>query len=455
MDIFFEIECLTERSKAFLGEEIRKNYLKNSQKRDVGNLILKLIQYNKENLHFLGVESITEGSDDKVSVYFKSGQYIGAVPIISSSTGLPVADFLVTPRYVKSKDFTTITDIIQKIKHDLVIEYKKDSILKSNKILEPPLFLEAIKFVNALRQLVTQNWNKFRQVTRLLNEPAGNVDWDDYARNEYKVERRLKFLCRKNELSSFHPEYCQIKYVYELCKKELLSTNTTLKVRLNFSNYLQFIDKKLEFIPPMRVSAMVTRVSDPPIVKQCKEIANRILQNKFVSSLAWRVNLSELYERYIQYIFKLVSQRYGGKVINNSQLREVGQAPVGWKLKHLSPDIIYETRDETIMIDAKYKSHLYNTDSSTDSLKEEHRHDLHQILAYSSFTKFPESNQKTAFLCYPSSEPYHFKLKYNSLQRDFINRVILLGVPFDLGQSAKVVDEILMIIKSLPSEKAA
>jgi len=69
-------------------------------------------------------------------------------------------------------------------------------------------------------------------------------------------------------------------------------------------------------------------------------------------------------------------------------------------LRELKPDVIIDKEDHTMIIDAKYKKHLFylRTGRLTPELSEEHRKDIHQILAYVGISL---SRSKQAVLLYP------------------------------------------------------
>jgi 5-methylcytosine-specific restriction endonuclease McrBC regulatory subunit McrC len=46
-----------------------------------------------------------------------------------------------------------------------------------------------------------------------------------------------------------------------------------------------------------------------------------------------------------------------------------------WSLSYLEPDIVIMKNELEIIVDAKYKSHLFNLKGATEELKEEHRKD--------------------------------------------------------------------------------
>jgi 5-methylcytosine-specific restriction endonuclease McrBC regulatory subunit McrC len=69
------------------------------------------------------------------------------------------------------------------------------------------------------------------------------------------------------------------------------------------------------------------------------------------------------------------------------------------------PDVVVETADDTFIFDAKYKGFLDETDDlrwrdAQELFREEHRHDLHQVIAYSSMYQTP---RVTAVLVYPTT----------------------------------------------------
>ena len=83
-----------------------------------------------------------------------------------------------------------------------------------------------------------------------------------------------------------------------------------------------------------------------------------------------------------------------------------------------------------IMADAKYKAHYYAFGQNSEILKETHRADLHQLLAYCSFS--PEKD-KTGVLFYPSSRPSCRKINYLEQLGGINNTVYLYGIPFGIN----------------------
>src|SRR5690606_6718914 len=162
---------------------------------------------------------------------------------------------------------------------------------------------------------------------------------------------------------------------------------------------------------------------------------------------AWRVDFADVFEKFIQYIFKQVAKETGGQLFTNHKFQAKTSTYYSWELKHIEPDAIYNKEFFSAFIDAKYKSNLYNKFSLSESLKEIHRQYLHQILAYSSFnnTKF-----KYGFLCYPSNKVELKKIVYKNPLNAVKNNVMILGIPL----KAEIIPSATKIIRDIFSEIA-
>lgn len=298
--------------------------------------------------------------------------------------------------------------------------------LASGKNFRPPLYLEAVKFIASLEALLSRPWRKFDNIEKISSQPSGQINWTKYINNEYKIENRLKFPTRKNILSEFHSEYAEIRYVFDICKNELLSSNTPQRIKNTIRVKLSFIEEKLYHHKPKATNNIITKSSDSPTVKTCKEQANKILNFNLVDSTAWRVDFSDVFEKFVQHIFKAVAKETGGKLFANFKFHSRTSKHYSWELKHIEPDAIYQKENLLVFIDAKYKSNLYNKFDNSETLKDDHRHDLHQIMAYTSFSK---TDFKYGFLCYPSDQLELKAIKYKNGINEVTNTVLVMGIP--------------------------
>lgn len=426
LDVFCEVPCLTEQSRQLSGIALQKKWFKSADKRIIGQYLQKFIDYNSSQFRFIGVQPFIIGSDQNTSLTFRSSSFIGTIPLRASDTGMQIGDFVVMPRFTGRDRFEDYIEILNLLGTEISPEVIDSLPLASGKNFRPPLYLEAVKFIASLEALLSRPWRKFDNIEKISSQLSGQINWTKYINNEYKIENRLKFPTRKNILSEFHSEYAEIRYVFDICKNELLSSNTPQRIKNTIRVKLNFIEEKLYHHKPKATNNIIAKSSDSPTVKTCKEQANKILNFNLVDSTAWRVDFSDVFEKFVQHIFKAVAKETGGKLFANFKFHSRTSKHYSWELKHIEPDAIYQKENLLVFIDAKYKSNLYNKFDNSETLKDDHRHDFHQIMAYTSFSK---TDFKYGFLCYPSDQLELKAIKYKNGINEVTNTVLVMGIP--------------------------
>lgn len=450
LDVFCEIPCLTEQSRQLSGIFLQRKWFKSADKRIIGQYLQKFIDYNSSQFKFIGVQPFITGSDQNTSLTFRSSSFIGVIPLRASDTGKQIGDFVVMPRFTGCDRFEDYIEILNLLGTEISPEVIDSLSLASGKNFRPPLYLEAVKFISILEALIAKTWRKFDNLEKISSQPSGQINWNKYITNEFKVENRLKFPSRKNLLSEYHNEYSEVRYVFDICKSELLSSNIPPRIKNTIHGKLSFIEEKLYHHKPKATNNIAIKSSDSPTVKKCKEQGNKILNFNLVESTAWRVDFADVFEKFIQHIFKEVAKENGGKLLTNFKFQSRTSKHYSWELKYVEPDAIYQKENFLVFIDAKYKSNLYNKFDKSEFLKEDHRHDLHQIMAYSSFSK---TDLKFGFLCYPSNQLEIKRIKYINGINQVTNTVVVMGIPLrkEIMKEAKrlLTDELVSIEKNL------
>ena len=117
--------------------------------------------------------------------------------------------------------------------------------------------------------------------------------------------------------------------------------------------------------------------------------------------------MHELFEQWVEALVRHWARGFGGRV--TCARKNDSMAPIRWErggkdsLSSLVPDVVVTTSDETIVFDAKYKGFLEEVDEAqwrdtSQLLRDDHRHDLHQVVAYSSMY---QTERITVVLVYP------------------------------------------------------
>lgn len=426
-NIFLEIPCLTEKSQSLSGLFLAKRWFKNSDRRYLAESLQKFVDYSKDLFDFLGVVPHIEGSGKDVSLSFKSDRFIGAIPLRSPDTGKQIGDFVVRPRYTSVTDqFLEYVEIVSLLESEIAPEFKHSIPLLSHNSLKPPVYLEAMKFVKLLEEAVRINWRKFQTTTKLYRYPKSQVNWKKYVEKEFDPTKRLLFPCHNNILSKLHSEFFELKYVYSIAKSEINSVKTPQHIKYQFQDVFVYLDSFLYDFSEKPTTELHIHYSDPVIIKELKNQGNKFLKGNIEEITAWRIDFSLLFERYVQYLFGQISLEIGATQLNNYKIRQYSGVKPPWSLSYLEPDIVLMKNELEIIVDAKYKSHLFNLRGTTEELKEEHRKDLHQLLAYTTFTR---SENKIGILCYPYSQQYLSESNYFSSFSKVGSKILLVGVP--------------------------
>jgi len=426
LNVFYETPCLTERSNSLSGIALQKKWFKLADKRNIAQYLQKFISYNSGLFRFIGVSPYLVGTDQNTSIVFRTTQFIGSIPLRAPDTGKQIGDFVVTPRFTgkdRYEDYIEILNLLGNVISPTII----DSLpLVSGRNFRPPMYLEASKFILSLEELIKKSWRKFDRIEKISDEPVGHINWKKYIQNEYKIENRLRFPSGRNILNEFHKEYSQIRYVFNLCKGELLSTNTPERIKLGIRPRIDFLEDRLYFHLPLQTNSIQIRYSDSPTVRKCKVQANKILSFNFEDCTAWRVDFTDVFEKFVQHVFREVAKETGGRLLANYKFKGYTFRQNAWELNHIEPDAILQKEELLVFIDAKYKSHLYNKYEVSEFLKDEHRHDLHQIMAYTSFSK---TKAKIGILCYPSHTVEIKEIKYHNPINQVLSNIKILGLP--------------------------
>jgi 5-methylcytosine-specific restriction endonuclease McrBC regulatory subunit McrC len=156
-----------------------------------------------------------------------------------------------------------------------------------------------------------------------------------------------------------------------------------------------------------------------------------------------------LWEHYVEATVRREAALVGGNVRVGRKRETV--FPLEWSdpshrsLGHLVPDIVVFTSRSVHVIDAKYKAHLAELDEHgwvrfTDDVREAHRADVHQVLAYASLYS---ADEVIASLVYPLRRGTFESLARRGRDRSVAQllhggrrvRVELRGVPFGTALS--------------------
>lgn len=430
--LFFQMPCLSEsheiRSKEIYERLFDKD--KRVDKRHLESYVQKFLLLNKKMLSFAGITLEMNGTGSDLSIRFRTSGYIGAIPIKTPYDGIAHKDFQIVPRFDQSDHgFSDLTQLLSKLEYSISPEYADSEALSLPMQLRPPMYYEAAKYIDLFEAAQKQHWVKFEVVKGTHPFPKSNTDWAKHSKTSSDPIKALIYPSSDSILSLNHSEWQELIYVFELAKSILLQPNVPESIRYKYRSRIIALEKKNASIKARATKSITTHASDPHTIKEVKRQANALLQKSTTSCVAWRIDMAKLFERYAQYVVETSLRGFDGSVISNSKIRGRGEI-AHWGLKYLEPDMIVKCGTSYFMADAKYKAHYYAFGQNSEVLKETHRADLHQLLAYCSF--LPVKN-KTGILFYPASKPSCRKISYLEQIGGINNTVYLYGIPFGIN----------------------
>ena len=427
------------------GLDLCRKWFTGADKRDPGKALQKFIEYNKRQFEYLEITPSVVGKDERAGITFRTSRYIGAIPLRAPDTGKQIGDMVVAPRFVNRERFEDYIEILDLLGQAISPEIVHSLPLASGRNFRPPFYLDAVRFVVALEQLLRKPWRKFECVEVVRSEPAGQVDWRNYVERENRAENKFRFPVRQNVLSEFHREFRQIRFVFDICNKELRSTNVPNRIRNTFRSRLAFIEQRLYLHKPLATDAFGFKSSDRPAVKNCKEQANRILKREHSNSTAWRVDLNDVFEKFVLHIFERIAHALGGRLAVNPLIQTTRSNYYSGEMRQLEAAAVLLTQELTAFIDAKYRSHLLNRSENNDVFENDLRR-LHD------HTSFAAAGQGIGVICYPSDR---VEVKATRDRNPFSktpNNLLIVGIPLKRSVISDAVGQIAGEIDRLRTE---
>jgi 5-methylcytosine-specific restriction endonuclease McrBC regulatory subunit McrC len=128
-----------------------------------------------------------------------------------------------------------------------------------------------------------------------------------------------------------------------------------------------------------------------------------------LEGIPWTMPMEKFFEAWVETVFRVVARSTGAQMKVGRKRETTHQ--INWEppylgsQKSLAPDIWLDWESTTLIVDAKYKRHWeelqrHSWQRVEEELREQHRHDLLQVLAYANMAR---TSQVIVCLMYPCS----------------------------------------------------
>jgi hypothetical protein len=374
------------------------------------------VQKNEKTLAQFGITARVDFDGFRVFVDFLTGSQIGAFPLISPISGKADITLTVRPRF----GWSGLGRALGISGFKIIPQILPLSLLPRTEREIPPWILSATILPRLKAMLATLS-RRFEIVENICHAPRGHVDWGCYVTQKMSSMKLLDVPCRYPDLRSNRELFAAIHYVL---RKQLASLETqrhagmvVIELMQICITLLRLVDDVLPMPPTRKQLDSWFRV--PLATSVFVDGLNAITWTTEETGLGgmtdwrglpWVMSMEQFYEAWVETVFQHFTKRYGG-LLRVGRRRET-ITPIAWERpffgsqKYLMPDLVIEQEDRTIFVDAKYKDHLEDLQRSRwmdleDELRNRHRDDLLQVLAYSTLS---DSKATTACLAYPCTQ---------------------------------------------------
>lgn len=384
---------------------------------------------------------------------------MGAVPLRSPTTGQHDYGFTVRPRF----DWQGIGMMLGEMGWRVIPAPLSLPLLPRSDRKIPPWVLSTIVLFR-IQALLRQLERRFDMVDEERAAPRGSVHWARYATRSIARGNFLRVPCRFPDLRDDRSLKSAIRFTLA---KQLGSLEGQRASGLHVVKLLELCSALLDQVRDVLPREPTPSELDGWLRRPLKAIAfNEGIQAiewtagerglaglSDLQGLPWSMSMESFFEAWVEAVLGIVAQRIGGVVRTGRQLQTI--APLKWdppylgSQKYLLPDVMLERDDLTVIVDAKYKEHWEEMQAASwrdleQELRERHRADLLQVLAYANVAT---TRRVVVCLAYPCSNATWESLKernqlfHRASLSAGVRQVELILTAFPMGIRMSVVAE--------------
>ncbi len=421
----------------------------------------QFLDQNRGLLLDFGTEGVVEFDGTRVDIELRTSGQVGALPLLSPTSGRPDYGLIIKPRF----GWQGIGPMLGETGWKIIPEPLPLPYLPSSDRKIPPWVLSTTILMR-LEKLLNQLERRFELTGADLRAPRGRIDWERYASVKMTRGAVASVPCHFPDLRDDQELKAAVHYALRRQLSGLLSQRTAGVVVLQLLRLCKELLDRVRDVPALRPSRnrlnswlhshVRTAAFSNGIEAVEWTVEDRGLAGlSELQGLPWRLPMEEFFEAWVETVIGQIARKTGGRMRSGRRRETI--TPLSWappysgSQRYLLPDLILEREGETIIIDAKYRRHLEELEREgwhrlAREVRDQHRADLLQVLAYSTI---PDSNRVTCCLAYPCREetwhsllertrPFHMA-SVRAGRREV--KLVLAAVP--MGVSSERVESVL------------
>jgi hypothetical protein len=362
----------------------------------------QFITQNTALLRLLDVEVRRDYDGKDVLLHITSGSSVGAIPLISPLTARPEFGLVVQPRF----PWKGIGPMLTEMGWLIAPTPLRLPLLKRSARRVPPWVLSFMVLAR-LKELLDRLQRRFELTREVSSTPKGTIDWSLYAtrhtprgdftsvpctfpdlRDDQQLKGAIRFAIEK-QLRSLQTQHEQGAFIHRLIA---LAESLLNRVRSAAERRPGTHEMELWLRRPLRTDTLFEGLQ--AIEWTVEERGLGGLSD--LDGIPWTMPMEQFFEAWVETVMRGVARHAGG-ILKTGRRRET-VSPLTWDPPYLGsqrslvPDMILESEGTSFIIDAKYKRHWEEFQegswrSQNEALREIHRADLLQVIAYANLAQ--------------------------------------------------------------------
>ncbi|MDP9236235.1 MAG: hypothetical protein M3P30_02365 [Chloroflexota bacterium] len=380
----------------------------------IARLCSQFIAANRTTLSHIDAEIDQQYDGSRVELVVRTHTKVGAVSLISPTTGRHDYGLVVKPRFEWSGLGPMLSDMGWRV---IPSPLALPLLPRSDRKI-PPWVLSTIVLFR-LEALLDRLERRFEVVDELRTAPRGSVNWTAYATRYISRAQFLNVPCRFPDLRDDRALKAAIRFTLQ---KQLQGLDGQRAAGVFVVRLLELCQSLLERVRdtpprqpgPRELDAWFRGPLRTDTFRDGLQAIEWTVDDRGLAGLSdlqglpWAMSMDSFFEAWSEAVLVEVARKIGG-TLRSGRKRET-LAPLSWEppylgsQKYLLPDLMLERGDTTIIVDAKYKEHWEEMQDRPwgqleDELRERHRADLLQVLAYGNLTTSPRILLCLAYPC--------------------------------------------------------
>lgn len=384
------------------------------QEAAIGQLARQFLDRNAGLLQDFGVESDVVYYGDSVRLTFKTGRTTGALPLVSPTSGQVDYGLLIHPRFGWQGVGRTLLHTGWRRTPDLL---NLPPLPQSDPRVPPWVLASTV--LRRIDRLLENLTREFQVTEEDRRQPRGRIQWGTYVENRAARGQFLSVPCRYPKLQDDAFLRGAIKATLQKQRRALEYERGVGPVVVRLIEECQRLLREVRDAPSVSPNPARLRQfrSQQPLRRDVFERGLEAIEWTAeerglaglgeLSGLPWRLPMDAFFEAWVETVAERFCTLRGGALQTGREHETV--VPLSWDPPYvgsqssLRPDFVIDKGDQTIILDAKYKSHWEELDvqewhQTRRSLRDQHRTDLLQVLAYANLA---DVSRVTACLMYP------------------------------------------------------